>query len=318
VHALTNGRFAPQTAAARHLGNSHLLHFTQVARGRTELLHVQNTRSSLTLASVVAAHLRRVPIVLTMHNTPVSLTGRRRTTRLLAWSLRLADTIIAVDEHLAADLRPHSGSTPVRVITAFIAPPEDERTHVAPDTEAWLRRHEERPLVSFSVYRTLGRPPRRRDIYGLDAMTLFAERIAGLREAIALGLLLSQPPLGDAETRYLDARVARIRSALGDAFRVIVDEPAVPIIARSSVFVRPTVTDGDSIAVREALALGVAVVASDAVPRPPGALLYALGDADELVATVRAALQRRDAPPVEDQPDAVAHMVALYEAVRKH
>jgi glycosyltransferase involved in cell wall biosynthesis len=316
VRALMNGRSSPRTEAAAHLGNSHLRHFTEVVRSRAALLHVQNTRSSLTLAAVVAARLRRIPIVLTVHNTPISLTGRRRTTRLLAWSLHLADVVVAVNEHVANDLRSQSGSTPVRVLSPFVAPIEEELVPLATDTEAWLRRHEGRPLVSFSVYRTLGRPPRRRDVYGLDAMTLFAERLRGARDEIALALLLSQPPFDTAETRYLDARVTRIRAALGDAFRVVVDEPAVPIITRSSVFVRPTVTDGDSIAVREALALGVPVVASDAVPRPAGVELYVLGNVDDLVEKVRAALQRRECPAVEEQPDALARLVELYEAVR--
>src|SRR6185436_20225577 len=43
---------------------------------------------------------------------------------------------------------------------------------------------------------------------------------------------------------------------------------ALAVIAKSDAFVRPTTVDGDAISVREALALGVPTVASDAAHRP--------------------------------------------------
>lgn len=54
------------------------------------------------------------------------------------------------------------------------------------------------------------------------------------------------------------------------------------LLSRVSCFVRPTLTDGDSIAVREALAFGLPVVASDAVARPDGCVLFKTGSVQEL------------------------------------
>lgn len=56
-------------------------------------------------------------------------------------------------------------------------------------------------------------------------------------------------------------------------------------LARSEVFLRPTEWDGDSIMVREALAVGTRVVASDVTPRPAGTELSGLSEA-ELAAAV--------------------------------
>ena len=50
-----------------------------------------------------------------------------------------------------------------------------------------------------------------------------------------------------------------------------------------TVFVRPTYTDGDSISVREALALRIPVVASDAAYRPQGVLRFTAGNAHDFV-----------------------------------
>lgn len=60
-------------------------------------------------------------------------------------------------------------------------------------------------------------------------------------------------------------------------------------LARCSVFVRPTLKDGDSIALREALALGKTVVASDAAPRPPNCILFRSGDIQDLRRKLEAA-----------------------------
>jgi glycosyltransferase involved in cell wall biosynthesis len=70
-------------------------------------------------------------------------------------------------------------------------------------------------------------------------------------------------------------------------------ETFVSLLAASAVYVRPTTTDGDSVAVREALALGRAVVASDAVPRPAGCLTFALSDPAALRSALRTALADR-------------------------
>jgi glycosyltransferase involved in cell wall biosynthesis len=317
VTTLTNGRFPSDRVGGVHLGNSHLRHFAHIALRPPRLLHVQNTRSSLTLAAVTAARVRRVPVVLTVHSTPMSLTGRRRVTRLLAWSLRLAQSVIAVNEHVADDLRPHSGGTPVVVISPYIAPYADELDPVGADTAAWLRRHGTRPLVSFSVYRTLGRAPRRRDTYGIAAMTQVAERAEEIGQEVCLAMLLSQSPTGKRERRYLESHALRIRNALGDRFRLLLGETGPAIIRRTSVFVRPTASDGDSIAVREALAFGVPVVASHVVPRPPGTILYSAGDVSDLVANIRLALGRSPSEPSDVPADTLEEVVAVYESVRR-
>jgi glycosyltransferase involved in cell wall biosynthesis len=63
-------------------------------------------------------------------------------------------------------------------------------------------------------------------------------------------------------------------------------------MARSSVFVRPTLRDGDSISVREAKALGLPVVASNVGTRPEGTLLFEAGDVDGLVQRIENAVHR--------------------------
>jgi glycogen synthase len=62
------------------------------------------------------------------------------------------------------------------------------------------------------------------------------------------------------------------------------------LLAASDVLVRSTFADGDSIAVREGLALGVPVVASDTAYRPAGVRTFRKGDAEDLEGRLTAAL----------------------------
>jgi glycogen(starch) synthase len=78
------------------------------------------------------------------------------------------------------------------------------------------------------------------------------------------------------------------------------------------VFVRPTYFDGDASSVREALALGVRVIASDTDFRPSGVSLFPPGDADALTGTIEAALGRT---PVAVNSSALPELLALYDAL---
>lgn len=70
---------------------------------------------------------------------------------------------------------------------------------------------------------------------------------------------------------------------------------ALTLMARSHLFVRATLKDGDAVSVREALSLGVPVVATNVGMRPQGTVLCRPGDPADLVSKIVAVLsERRD------------------------
>ena len=94
------------------------------------------------------------------------------------------------------------------------------------------------------------------------------------------------------------------------------------VMNRLSVFVRPSFFDGDSRSVREALSLGIPVVASDTGLRPAGVKLFKKGDVAQMTATIRETIEgaaetvsaRRNTPAREDS---VNQMLSLYEKILK-
>jgi glycosyltransferase involved in cell wall biosynthesis len=71
------------------------------------------------------------------------------------------------------------------------------------------------------------------------------------------------------------------------------------VIQASDVFLRTTHYDGDSVSVREALQLGVPVIATDNGMRPPGIHLLQRPDADTLTDMIDTVLRQPPPPPVE-------------------
>jgi glycosyltransferase involved in cell wall biosynthesis len=86
------------------------------------------------------------------------------------------------------------------------------------------------------------------------------------------------------------------------------------VVKQANVFVRPALSDGDSIAVREALALGVPVVASQTGFRPQGVLLFPPGDAVQLAARIKEALTLPKQPPVttDASPTTIQRYLDVY------
>lgn len=86
---------------------------------------------------------------------------------------------------------------------------------------------------------------------------------------------------------------------------------ALALIAACDVFVRPTLADGDSVSVREALVLGRRVVATAVGNRPPEVTLVPPGDAAAL-AEALVAVSDLPAIPAPKPMDGFARILALY------
>ncbi len=155
-------------------------------------------------------------------------------------------------------------------------------------------RVEARPLFSAMI---APRPE-----YG--AATLL-EAFARVRSSIASARLALYGP-GTESTRAPGVR------AFGELHRA----QALALMGASDVFVRPTLADGDSVSVREALALGCAVIATAVGNRPAEVRLVPPGDAAALAEAMVVAASELDARPPRAVPepgaDNLARILSLY------
>jgi glycogen(starch) synthase len=159
----------------------------------------------------------------------------------------------------------------VRITPAFL--PIDPPEVVVPDEiERWMQQHS--PLMTSTMF---FRPE-----YGLEFLVEAVDRLRARYPR--MGCLV----MGTGENREEAAALVE-KYGLRNAIFLAGDldhELCLALMARSDVFVRPTLRDGDSISVREAMALGVKVVASNVGTRPEGVVLFEAGDAAGLAGRV--------------------------------
>jgi len=132
------------------------------------------------------------------------------------------------------------------------------------------------------------------DVYGFDQCI---ELIRSLKADFPrIGLAISLPQVADVDYfRDLQVRVAAHDIEDNVLFITEPLDDVHLLWQASDVYVRATNTDGDAVAVREALSLRVPVVASDANARPDGVVLFETRNQEALNHAVRQVLTHRDA-----------------------
>ena len=180
----------------------------------------------------------------------------------------------------------------ILVAPAYIPPRSDADASSLPGyVRDFLGAHT--PVLSTYAWR-LTIDARGVDVYGFDQCLELVRALKG--DFPQVGLAISLPEVTDIDYfRDLQSRVA----AAGIQDNVLfITEPLddVHLLWQASdVFVRATNTDGDAVAVREALSLRVPVVASDACARPAGAVLFETRNLEALTHAVRQVLAGRAA-----------------------
>ena len=257
-----------------------------VLAGLCGLTGRRKSRCLLTLHSGMApAYLRSAP-------------ASRRLMVRLACSL-FVRVVCVSPEIRAAVLELGVSPEHIDVLPAYLAP---RKRAVSLDTNLveWLAGH--RPILSTTLF---FRPE-----YGFE---LLLDGLASLRRRHpGLGCLV----MGSGEQRAQAERQIRAKNLehnvvlLGD----VDHDTCLSLIGASNVFVRPTLQDADSVSVREALSMGIPVVASDTGTRPAGVTLFKTGNVDDMLLKLDLAL----ATPIEIRrhaADNVGHLLDIYRRV---
>ena len=262
---------------------------SRAARGFRIHLHTSgsNPKSWLLIAACAAVgRLSGRPAIVSLHSglAPAWLAQARWRKRMARLVLSQFQGVIAVNEEIRAAV----GFPEAEVLPAFSA---DGLAPGAPPPGLEKLRASASPLFCAMI---APRPE-----YGLPVLLrAFAQVRASLPGA---GLAL----YGTASQE--------VRAEGVHGFGELLRPQALSLIASCEVFVRPTLADGDSVSVREALALGRAVVATRVGKRPPDVRLVPPGDPEELA---RAMVETAGAPPLHairaPPEDGLTRILTLY------
>jgi glycosyltransferase involved in cell wall biosynthesis len=233
----------------------------------------------IALACGIAGY-RAAARLLTIHSgmTPTFLAGGGQRKLLARLACSPYQRIICVSHEIRRALEATGvASELLAVLPAYLADPR-KPIPLSDIFKHWLQSHS--PLLSTALS---FRPE-----YGFDV--LLAALLELRRNQSAIGLVV----IGGGED-FEAAKEQIAERGLEDSILLLGEVPhelCLSLMASSDGFVRATRADGDSIAVREALALGIPVVASDVCHRPSGTVLFRNGDAADLAVAIENCLCR--------------------------
>ena len=239
-----------------------------ILRGH-DLVHIHSGHWAIRFAVCVLSRLLRRHVIVTLHSYR-AVGAKRRISRL---GLRCASLVICVNQEIfdAVDLDR-------KVLMPAYLPPDDSRGITPDEVKDFITRNAGKRLLVANAYRlTLHEG---RDLYGLDLCIELAARFArdGVNAVVIFVVARVDPgdDLLELGLKEIDKR--------GLADQILVYPRSldfVELMRSADVVLRPTLTDGDALTIREGLFLGKPVVASDTVARPKGTLCFRTGDADD-------------------------------------
>ncbi len=232
-------------------------------------------------------------VVLTFHSGgyPSGSGGRAQSRSLQGWVLRRPEAVVAVNEEIAAWFRRLGvNERRIRVICPFapVAVPHDGPQRE--DIRQFIAAHS--PVLT-----TVGLLEPEYDL-AVQIRALAAIRSRHPRAGLAI---VGSGSLEADLRAMIHSHPARAHILLcGD----VAHSDTVGLIAESDLFLRTTLYDGDSVSVREALQIGVPVIATDNGMRPAGVVLVPRSDENALLGAIDrtlAAAPRAVAVPAENE-----------------
>jgi len=272
------------------------------------LVHIHGLDHTLARLGAVVLRQRKRKVVLSYHNERIIGALRSRRRPLIVAAARAASAIHSVNPRISAAFV-EAGVSPDKILTlpAFL-PPSSIESPLPEHIDQFIREHSPCMLVMGTACDDI-----ERDRYGLYLLPALLARLAAEYPHVGVVITITgkcgiESGVVRALRAGLDDLGVRDRALITNAF-----DGFVSLLKRVDAYLRPSMTDGDALAVREALWFGVPVVASDAAPRPEGTTLFRSGDPASLLASTLVALSdRRDSGATRQTNDPGEAFIALY------
>lgn len=218
---------------------------------------------------------------LTIHGKAAGLFKENE--KIMADALNSFDAVICVKENDKELLKSKGVTTRIYEIPAFIPPVINKAEIDEIPQEIWDFISKKDFIISANGFKLNFH--NEEDLYGADLCVELCARLK--KDKPNLGFIFSLSSPGNME--YFEELQRRIKK-YGIEYNFMFISKAYqfyPILMKSSLFVRPTNTDGDALSIREAVNFGVPALVSDVVERPKGVHLFKNRSVDDFYAQAK-------------------------------
>jgi asparagine synthase (glutamine-hydrolysing) len=298
------------------LHRNPLLYWRWLRSADAGVIHYHHARWATLIATAFALSRRSRPItVITVHGQVLDsyLDAQFPVARLTRWAINSFDHINAVSPEIAHVLQRALPDRSIEVIPAYLPAVSDDLSARLPEGSAAFFSAGE-PTLVVAAYRLM-RDGSGSATYGLAFALELLISLASEHPKVQLAVFLAQGPRSRSERRQLTRLLDQATAAgIEGRFRIIAGEPLIPAFSYPCIFLRPSTTDGDAVAIREALAAGKHVFASDVVARPAGVDVLPLRLEAWRAALLAAIAAPEDRSP-RPSPEPIEQLTALYTSI---
>lgn len=248
---------------------------------KQNLIHIHSGNWLFRLYFILFSSLLRKPFVVTLHSYRIKGFKALITELLLSRS----KLIIAVSQEIIAKL-PDRLKDKITLKEAFIPPNMDDEptlpSNILELIEGIIK--ERKFLITANAFRLT--TYNSGELYGLDQCIGIAE--LAKKNKLNLHIVFIIGTIREDGKKYYNSFRTLIESReLGEYITIVPEKLSfVRLIQYSDLVLRPTLSDGDAITIREALFLNKKILASDVVKRPEGTYLFRTGDIQDLYSKI--------------------------------
>jgi glycosyltransferase involved in cell wall biosynthesis len=256
-----------------------------LAYSRHQVIHAHTGTWWVRIALGFLGLIRNYKTVFTAHSYSFCddfLKGNFIRRWLQKFILRRASKIIAVNHIIRNELlKIGVPEKTIHIIPAFIPPLPNSGDKIPEEVLEFCKNRS--PILTANGAFVLRNGD---DIYGLEIMVNMMESLPRVHPNAALVIYIGGT-LGSDENLFKKL-ISRIASGTLKSHILFYrsEEEFYPVLNITDVFLRPTLTDGDAVSLREALYFGVPVVCSDAVSRPEGVAIFSTKDISAFIKTL--------------------------------
>jgi len=251
--------------------------------GNYDIIHIHGLSIKTDLMIFLFKYLKKYKIYFTDHNPRLLINKNKFKTYFINRFIVNLDYLIVVSDLILENYKKSGVKFPENIIVknAFLPPPIEEANQIeqtySDESKEFIKTH--KPMLIANAYEVAFY--RNIDLYGLDLCVELTHRLK--RNFPNIGFLFALAN-EEVNTAYIHDVKQNIKAlSINNNFHFMTGQKELwPLFKRADLGIRPTLTDGDALSVREALSFNCPVIASDVVKRPRGTICFKSRDIDDL------------------------------------